>query len=52
MPAIEEVCGARGGPDFIVMDRPLERGLVAKWSPDAAPGSNWNYYLHDCKQIR
>ncbi|MGV3571595.1 MAG: hypothetical protein ACO1PB_13415 [Ramlibacter sp.] len=52
LPAIEQVCGAAGGPDFIVLERPLERGMVAKWSPELAPGSHRNYYLHDCKQIR
>ncbi|QJW85639.1 hypothetical protein HK414_27525 [Ramlibacter terrae] len=50
--AVEHVCSAPAGPDFIILDRPLMRGVVAKWSPELGTGSNPTYYLHDCKQIR
>ncbi|HEY8361222.1 MAG TPA: hypothetical protein VIL30_27525, partial [Ramlibacter sp.] len=50
--AVEEVCRGVRGPDFLVMDRVLDRGLVAKWSAEVSPGNHWTYYLHDCKQIR
>ena len=52
MPAIEQVCGAERGPDFIVLDRRLERGAIAQWTPDLVSGPDPTYYLHDCKQIR
>ncbi len=47
--AIEEVCRADARLGYVVIDRKLERGAIADWSP--MPNFT-TFYLHDCKQIR
>lgn len=47
--AVEEVCRSDARLGYVVIDRKLERGAIADWSP--MPNFT-TFYLHDCKQIR
>jgi hypothetical protein len=51
LPAIEALCRAQGGPDFLVLSIRLPRGVISEWTFQNGPGSK-TYYLYDCIQLR
>jgi hypothetical protein len=50
----EHICRAHAGPDFLIFERRLSKGLVAEWTFDAgrAGEGNRSFYLYDCLKLR
>lgn len=49
---LERFCTATNGPDFMIFERRLPKGVVASWTFNPAADTARTFYLYDCRQFR
>lgn len=49
---VEDLCRYPQGPDFLVFERDVGKGVVAQWRYPSASAEDPTYYLYDCIQLR
>lgn len=49
---VDELCQMHDGPDFLIFERNLKRGVVARWTFSESEMKARTYYLYDCSSIR
>lgn len=49
---VERLCTIDRGPDFMIFERRLPRGVIASWTFSAADEASHTYYLYDCQHFR
>ena len=49
---VEELCRLERGPDFMIFERRLPRGVVASWTFNPGADTARIFHLYDCRQFR
>lgn len=49
---VRDLCAMERGPDFMIFERRLPKGVVASWTFNSPAGASRTYHLYDCKYLR
>ena len=49
---VEQLCALERGPDFMIFERRLPKGVIASWTFNPADQAPRTYHLYDCKHFR
>lgn len=49
---VHRLCNMERGPDFMIFERRLPKGVIASWTFSPADSTSHTFYLYDCKHFR